>query len=331
MRKVGPGFGYVFGTNLTPDPETGLGAWSDGEIVRAVREGVSRDGRVIFPVMAYQFYHGLSDDDALALVAYLGSLAPVRNVVPRRRLSYVAKALIAVSFIKPESPITGPVRAPAVGPTVPYGEYLAWHASGCAECHSPRDPRTAALDTTRVLAGGLFPFPEEHFVTTGSNLTFDGKTGIGRWSEDQFIAAVQTGIRPNGSVLLPFMPWPSYSRWSRDDLHAIWLYLQSLPPVVHEVPSSRLVNAAEAVTSAQRGEVVYRAYCVVCHGQAGDGSSFTTVSLAQVARDLDDDALAGFIGEGVPGSAMPAFQKTLSEEQVRAVIAFIRAWHAQSR
>ena len=218
------------------------------------------------------------------------------------------------------------MRAPTPGPTVPYGEYLAWHASGCAECHSPRDPRTAALDVTRPLAGGLFPFPEEHFITTGSNLTFDITTGLGRWTEEQFITAVQTGVRPNGTVLLPFMPWPSYARWSRDDLHAVWLYLRSLKPISHEVPVSRLASTAQAVTSAQRGQVVYGAYCVVCHGKAGDGSSFTTVSLAQAGRDLDDNALSAFIAEGVPGSVMPAFQKTLTAEQITDVTAFIRSW-----
>lgn len=326
MTKVGPGFGYAYGTNLTSDPTTGIGAWSDGEIVRAIREGVGRDGRVIFPVMAYQFYHGLSDDDALALVAYLRSLAPVRNAVPSRRLSFVAKALIAISFIKPESPITEPTRAPAPGPTVAYGEYLTWHASGCAECHSPRDPRTAALDLSRLLAGGLFPFPEDGFVTTGSNLTSDLNTGIGGWSEDQFITAVQTGVRPNGTVLLPFMPWPAYAQWSRNDLHAVWLYMRSLPPITHSVPASKLASTEEGSSDRQRGEGIYGPYCLVCHGTRGNGAPFTTISLHQAAPELDDAALADFIGQGVPGTVMPGFGKTLTPGQIADVVAFIRSW-----
>lgn len=326
MTKIGPGFGYTYGTNLTSDPTTGIGAWSDGEIVRAIREGIGRDGRVIFPVMAYQFYHGLSDDDALALVAYLRSLAPVRNAVPSRRLSFVAKTLIAISFIKPESPITEPARAPSPGPTVAYGEYLTWHASGCAECHTPRDPTTATLDVNRLLAGGLFPFPEDGFVTTGSNLTSDVNTGIGGWSEDQFIRAVQTGVRPNGTVLLPFMPWPAYARWSREDLHAVWLYLRSLPPIAHPVPASKLATAAERSSDRQRGQAIYGVYCLVCHGNRGNGSPFTSIPLHNAALDLDDSALAAFIGEGVPGSAMPGFDKTLTAEQIMDVMRFIRSW-----
>ena len=98
--------------------------------------------------------------------------------------------------------------APPAAPTPEYGKYLAWHASGCAECHTPRDPKTAKVDPTRPLAGGLFPFPEPGFTTTGSNLTPDVATGLGGWTEEQFVTAVQTGVRPNGTVLLPFMPWP---------------------------------------------------------------------------------------------------------------------------
>ena len=326
MKKIGPGFGYVYGTNLTSDPTTGIGAWSDGEIVRAIREGLGRDGRVIFPVMAYQFYHGLSDDDALALVAYLRSLAPVRNAVSSRRLSFVAKALMAISFIKPESPITGPVRAPSPGSTVAYGEYLTWHASGCAECHTPRDPKTAALDRDRLLAGGLFPFPEDGFATTGSNLTSDVDTGIGRWSEDQFIRALQTGVRPNGTVLLPFMPWPAYAQWSREDLHAVWQYLRSLQPVAHQVPASKLTTPTECSTERQGGCAIYGVYCLVCHGNRGTDGPFTTIPLHRAALDLDDATMATFIGEGVPGSAMPGFDKTLTPEQIRDVVTFIRSW-----
>lgn len=325
MTNVGPGFGYVSATNLTPDPSTGIGDWSDGEIVRAIREGVGRDGHVIFPVMAYQFYHGLSDDDALAVVAYLRSLPPVRNAVPARRLSFVARALIAISFIKPESPIAQPNRAPSPGPTVAYGEYIAWHGSGCAECHTPRDPRTAALDVNRLLGGGLFPFPEEGFVTTGSNLTSDVDTGIGGWTEEQFITAVQTGVRPDGTVLLPFMPWPSYAKWSRDDVHAVWLYLRSLPPVSHRVPASTLA-VDERSPGRLRRETVYASYCQVCHGDRGTGSPFTSAPLRSAAHDLDDASLVAFITEGVPGTAMPAFHKTLTTDQIADLAAFIRSW-----
>jgi mono/diheme cytochrome c family protein len=221
--------------------------------------------------MAYQFYHGLSDDDALALVAYLRSLPPVRNEVPARRLSFAAKSMFAVSLIKAEAPITQPATAPQAAPSVRYGEYVAWRMAGCAECHSPRDPKTARLDPSRPMAGGLFPFPEEDFVSTGPNLTSDVDTGLGTWTEEQFVKAMQTGIRPNGTVMLPFMPWPSYAQWNHDDLHAIWLYLRSLKAISHRVPASTFVGAAANARGPVRGGAIYRSYCLTCHGDKGSG------------------------------------------------------------
>jgi mono/diheme cytochrome c family protein len=326
LTDVGPGFGFVYGSNLTPDVETGIGRWSDGELVRAIREGVSRDGHVIFPVMAYQFYHGLSDDDALALVAYLRSLAPVRNAVPERRLSFAAKSMVAFSLIKPEAPITQSAKAPGAADSVEYGGYVAWRTSGCAECHTPRDPKTARLDLSRPMSGGLFSFPEEDFHTTGPNLTSDVDTGIGAWTEDQFVTAMQTGVRPNGTVMLPFMPWPAYAQWDRAELHAIWLYLRSLKPVSHRVVPLTFVGAAAKARGPVRGEAFYRSYCLTCHGTGGSVGPFTSTTLKNAVRDFDDAALVGLIEDGLPGTSMPGFKSTLSKDQIGEVVQFLRSW-----
>jgi mono/diheme cytochrome c family protein len=326
LTRAGPGFGYVYGSNLTPDVETGIGRWSDGELVRAIREGVSRDGHLIFPVMAYQFYHGLSDNDALALVAYIRSMPPVRNEVPVGRLSFAAKVLMVVSLIKAETPIQQPTRSPRAIPSVEYGEYLAWRTSGCAECHTPRDPKTARLDFSKPMSGGLFPFPEEDFYTTGPNLTFDLKTGIGTWTEEQFVTAMQTGLRPNGTVMLPFMPWPAYAQWDRSELHAIWLYLRSLKPVSHQVVASAFVGAAVNARGPARGEAIYRSYCLTCHGPKGSGGPFTNGSLKDAIRDIDDAALTSLIENGLPSTSMPGFTKTLAKDQIGDVVQFVRSW-----
>jgi len=326
LTRVGPGFGYVFGSNLTSDSATGIGSWSDGELVRAIREGVSRDGHLIFPVMAYQFYHGLSDEDALAVVAYLRSLPPIHNKVSARRLSFAAKSMLAISLIKAEAPITQPVTAPKPASSVEYGEYVAWRMSGCAECHSPRDPKTARLDLGRPMSGGLFPFPEEDFVTTGPNLTSEVDTGLGTWTEDQFVTAMQTGVRPNGTVMLPFMPWPSYAQWNREDLHAIWLYVRSLKPISHRVPTSTLVGAAANARGPDRGGAIYRSYCLACHGDKGSGSPFTSSALKDAVRDVDGAALASLIEEGLPGTSMPGFKNTLAKDQIGDVVQFVRSW-----
>jgi mono/diheme cytochrome c family protein len=326
MTDIGPGFGLVYAANLTPDVETGIGTWSDGELVRSLREGLDREGHLLFPIMEAELWHSLSDEDVLALVAYLRSLPPVRNEVPANRLSFAAKALIAVGVLKPQPPVTAPVVAPPRAATPEYGKYLAWHASTCFGCHTPRDPNTGQFDRTRPFAGGLFAFPEEGFTTTGSNLTPDVTTGIGDWTEEQFMTAMRTGLRPDGTVMLPFMPWPSYGQWSEDDLRAVWLYLRSLEPVVHEVPASTLTGGAGSGTGFERGEALYDVYCVVCHGEKGAGGSFTTVALKDAAHGMDDAPLASFIVDGLPGTKMPGFGRTLTDEQIGDLVAFIRTW-----
>jgi len=318
------GFGYIYASNITPDLETGIGTWSDGELVRSFREGLDPDGHLLFPIMEAEWWSGLSDEDALALVAYLRSLPPVRNEVPDNRLTFAAKALIALGILKAQPAITQPVVAPPRGVTVAYGEYLVYHASACAGCHMPRDFNTGQYDFTRPFAGGLAPFPEEGFSTTGSNLTPDPATGIGSWTEEQFMAAMRTGTRPDGTVMLPFMPWPSYSHWEEDDLRAVWLYLRSLEPITHEIPASTLTGAAADGTGAERGEGLFDVYCLVCHGEEGSGGPFTAVALKQVASGMDDATLSSFISMGLPGAAMPGFSKTLTDEQIADLVAFIR-------
>jgi mono/diheme cytochrome c family protein len=325
MTGIGPGFGFVYGKNITPDSETGIGDWSDGELVRALREGLDREGRLIFPIMPAPFYHGMSDDDALSLVAYLRSLHTVRNEVPEQRLSFIAKVLISFRVVKPELPITEPVTAPPKGVTAEYGKYLAWNAAVGAECHVPRNPNTGIFDVSRAFAGGLFPFPEEGFNTTGTNLTPDPETGIGDWTEEEFLTAMHTGVRPDDTVMIPFMPWPLYDRWSDDDLRAVWLYLRSLEPITHEVLPSKLTGVAATGTGEARGEALYDIYCRICHGTDGADGPFTSINLREAAKGIDEATITRLVSEGIPGTSMPSFEGTLTSDQISDLVKYIRS------
>ncbi len=190
----------------------------------------------------------------------------------------------------------------------------------------PRDPNTGQFDLTQPFAGGLFPLPEEGFSATGSNLTPDTATGIGDWTEKQYMTAMRTGVRPDGTVMLPFMPWPSYNRWSEDDLLAVWLYMRSLEPIEHEVPASMLTGVAATGTGVSRGEALYNIYCVVCHGKQGSAGLFTSIALGEVSTGMDDTTLIKFIAEGFPGNSMPGFSRTLTEDQIADIVSFIRSW-----
>ncbi len=325
MRGVGPGFGFYYGANITPDPETGIGQWTDGELVRAMREGLSRDNRVLFPVMNYVFFHGMSDDDALAVVAYLRSLPPVRHEVPKRSPSFAAKALFAFGVLHPSEAVTSRVEAPPRGVSAEYGKYLAWHLSGCAECHTPRDPQDGSFDFSRAMAGGRFPFPERLIETTGRNLTPDLETGLGAWTEEQFLTAMKRGARPDGTVMTPFMPWPLYAQWDETDLRAVWTYLRSLPAEAHEVPRGRLINAAATGRGAERGHALYSVYCHTCHGEQGQGTPLTGPVLIDRVKNDDPESVAETVaaGLGPKKPLMPSWRHTLSPDQIADIITYL--------
>jgi len=224
--------GTARASNLTPDPETGLGRWSEGEIVRALRNGQSRDGRLLAPVMPYEWFHDMADSDALAVARYLMSRAPVRNDV-KQSPSFWFK--LGKTFLRPKPAIS--VSAPPHAATAEYGGYLARHVALCADCHTQRTGIRSAPDRSRLLAG--MAKPPKGFPANPANLTPDPETGIGRWSEEDFVKAIRTGVRPDGSRIHPFMPWRENARMSDDDLRAIYRYLRTLPPIRNAVPRRR--------------------------------------------------------------------------------------------
>jgi mono/diheme cytochrome c family protein len=189
LTNVGPGFGKWYSRNLTPDVETGLGGWTDGEIVQALREGINKEQATLFPIMPLGWYNRMADEDALAVVTYLRSLAPVRNAVPTRDPSFVAKALITFKIMKPGEPITAPIVAPPRGITPEYGKYVSSHLADCADCHTPRSLQDGHFYLDSLFGGGSFQFgvDEKHPVLTyARNLTPDKETGIGSWSEEEY-------------------------------------------------------------------------------------------------------------------------------------------------
>ena len=222
--------GTARAANLTPDSATGLGAWSEAEIVRALRSGQARSGRLLAPVMPYEWLHDMSDRDALAVARYLRSLAPVHRAV-RQRPS-LALRLGKLLFLRPKR--TESRTAPAAGPTAAHGGYLAQHVAFCADCHTPRSGLRSRPDRRRLFAGTAKP--PKGFPANPTNLTPDSATGIGRWSEEDFLRTLRTGVNPRGDSLHAFMPWREVGRMTDDDLIAIYRFLNTLPPIRNAVP-----------------------------------------------------------------------------------------------
>jgi mono/diheme cytochrome c family protein len=219
--------GTARASNLTPDNETGLGTWSEAEIVRALRNGQSKDGRLLAPVMPYEWLHEMSDDDAFAVAHYLKSLPPVRNEV-------LQSPSIWFKLGKLFGPKPGQsIIAPPAGATAQYGGYLSQHVGLCAECHTPRGGIRSTADMSRLFAGAANP--PTGFPANPSNLTPD-PTGIAKWSEADFIQTIRTGVNPSGNHLHPFMPWHQNRRMSDDDLRAIYRFLRTVPPITSQVP-----------------------------------------------------------------------------------------------
>jgi mono/diheme cytochrome c family protein len=224
--RIKEAFGVAIAPNITPDRETGIGAWSDQQIARAIREGKGRDGRNLGPPMPFSLYRGLADTDLQAMVAYLRTLPAIKHSVPRSR--YLIKSW--PTLVEPPRV----VQAPPGNDLVKYGAYLTGPVAHCSECHTPDGP-DGRMDPTRLFAGGR-KFTGPWGASYAPNLTPDRETGIGAWTDAQLIAGIY-GVKPNGQRVLPPMPSPYYAgRIAEDDLKAITAYLRSLRPIRNVVP-----------------------------------------------------------------------------------------------
>jgi mono/diheme cytochrome c family protein len=211
----------AYAPNITPDIETGIGSWSDSEIIRAIREGVRPDGRILGPPMSFVFYRGISDRDIRAMVAYLRSVPAVKNMVPRSTYNIPLPGSWG-------APIDTVAEVPRDDP-IAYGAYLAGPIGHCIDCHTPLVE--GQLDLSRTGAGGnvyMRPFGLD-FTVVSSNVTAHRELGLGAWSDDEIKRAITRGISRDGRELLPFMGFAFYRNIADEDLDALIAYLRTLP------------------------------------------------------------------------------------------------------
>jgi mono/diheme cytochrome c family protein len=228
---LGP-LGTVFSKNLTSDKETGLGNWTDDEIKTAMRTGISRDGLHLFPIMPYAYFNQMADADVDAIVAYLRTLPPVVNKVPRVQILPVDQM---PKFTMPDKPII----APDVKDVAARGQYLMHTTTECSDCHTPIDANTGAPIMDRYLSGGQ-PYVGPWGTVYGGNITPDPETGIAKWSDDQIKRVLREGVLKDGRRAV-LMPWRIYKTLNDDDLDAILYFLRhDVKPVVNKVPDAAL-------------------------------------------------------------------------------------------
>ena len=218
----------IVSPNITPDPTAGVGNWSDDALARAIREGLSRDGSALFPLMGYPHFRNLSEEDLASVVVYIRSLEPVHNSLPKTSLPFWLQRVV----LGEPQPIWSPVPEPDLSSAVKRGEYLV-RIAGCADCHTPEKgmPPHPVPD---LAFGGGSGFGE----VASANITPD-PSGISYYDEALFIEAMRTGRVKARSLKLP-MPWPIYKNMTDDDLKAVFAYLRTLKPVHHLVDNTEL-------------------------------------------------------------------------------------------
>ena len=217
----------IVASNITSDPETGIGKWSDDAIARAIREGIAVDGSALIPVMPYEHFRQLSVEDLASVVVFLRSLAPVHSDLPPSRVPFLIARLIQTA----PRPVTESVPQPDLSTPVKRGAYLAEMAH-CTGCHTPIGPPPGFQPIRGMEMAGGSPMAKG---VASANLTPDA-SGIVYYDEALFIQAMRIGSV--GARKLKHMPWWTFRNMTDDDLKAVFAYLRTLKPVHHRVDNT---------------------------------------------------------------------------------------------
>jgi mono/diheme cytochrome c family protein len=237
-RKYDGPFGTVYSSNITPDPTTGIGKWTDEQIITATRAGRRPNGERLIPVHPYTVFNGMAAQDLKDVVVYLRSVPAVNRATPAKKISVpMFESVFLPAWLATFAAIENP---PAVAPTsgVARGEYLTRAVSHCGECHTPRT-MTMAVDNSRFLAGN--PKGKGPEGSAVPNITPDRETGLGSWSEEQITDYLETGNKPDGDVAGGLMAEviqgssAGYKDLTKADRQAIAKYLKSIPPIKNRI------------------------------------------------------------------------------------------------
>lgn len=326
-------FGTIYTPNITPDRETGIGAWTNAEFLRAVHKGIGRHGERLYPAFPYASYTLLADEDVLAIRRYLATLAPVHqaNLPNSFAFPFNQRWLMAVwsSFFSPNARFR-PVQERSAQWN--RGAYLVEAAGHCGECHTPRT-LMQAMDTRRKFAGG------QAEGWNAYNITGDRLSGIGSWSAQDLSLYLSRGYAPGHGVASGPMAEAvelSTSRMTASDIAAMVAYLRTIPPVSTKA-SPRMAAAAPALASAgptdnAAGKRLFEGACASCHAWSGRGAITSDQQLTgnRAVNDATADNVARMIlnGMGAPehrGSYMPSFRASYTDAEIAAVANYVTA------
>jgi mono/diheme cytochrome c family protein len=327
-------FGTLYSTNITPDKETGIGNYSDAQFLAALHRGVRADGAKLYPAMPYTSYTYMTDEDALAIKAYLFTLAPIKLPNRVNALAFPFNQRWAMGVWSTLFNANERFK-PDVEKSVEWnrGAYVAEALAHCGECHTPRN-LAFALDNRKKFAGAL---------TAGwraYNISSDKESGVGGWNEEDLIAYLARGhATGHGSAAGPMGEAvdESFSQLVPEDVRAIVAYLRSVPGSASSDLPARLAPAAPAAhreglaAAESRGKQVYEGACVSCHGWSGisDVSEYATLTGARAVNDPHGTNVAQAVLAGTHRSStsgvieMPSFGAAYSDSDIAAVANFV--------
>ena len=335
-KGIATPFGTVYASNLTPDTRTGIGAWSAAQFWRALHNGRSADGRLLYPAFPYPNFTEITRVDADALFAYLRSQVPVTQVNRPHalRFPYDLQASLAVwraLFFTPG------VYEPDVERSVQWnrGAYLVRALGHCAACHSPRNAFGATRDSLE-LSGGLIPLQNWY----APSLVSGAEAGVADWSDAEVAALLRTGFTPRGAVLGPMaeVVFRSTQYLGDADIAAMAEFLRSLP----QTPRHAGVAATLAREVRAHGEALYKDRCAACHGANGEGGNgpdgVVYVPLAgnrKLLLDSPANLIHIVVNGGFPPTTagnprpygMPPFGQALKDDEIAVLATYVRnAW-----
>jgi len=328
-KRIDTPFGGIYSPNLTPDRDTGIGAWRDDEFYRALHFGVARDGSRYYPAFPYPNFTKLTRPDILAIRAYLATLAPIRNAPPPLELRFPFNYRIVMRgwnwlFFKPG------ILMPDQHKSAEWnrGRYLVEGAGHCGACHTPKnifgaDKRNQPFGGGRV--AGMF----------APRLDGAARGGLKSWSVDDIAEYLQSGRngRSHAGELMSEVVVNSTSRMTDNDVRAIAVYFKSLPtgapePAVAPPPPAQMAD----------GEKLYKGACIACHEADGSGApriypplpgnaNLQSADPSSSLRVILDGAETLTTPRAPNGGSMPAYAEKMSDQQIADVTTFIRnAW-----
>lgn len=338
---IGTPFGTLYTPNITPDPETGIGRWTDADFLRAMQQGIRKGGEHLYPAFPYAEYTRVTERDVLAIRAYLNTVAPIRYTPPHNELSFPFNQRWLMFFWNLFNFHEGRfVPDPKQSPQWNRGAYLVEGLAHCEECHTPRNVMQGLKSSDR-LSG------EVQAGWRAFNITPDHAGGIGNWSDDDIVRYLGTGAVPgraNAAGPMADVVANSTQYLTLEDLRSIAVYLRSVPPVAGGQtrprdqwgqPADDVKNLRGTRVTGVDGAQLFLGNCASCHNWTGQGVggsaplAYPSLIHNSVVGSADGSNLAMVILHGVNRRTkdadvmMPAFGDELTDDQIAALTNYV--------